>query len=152
MRLAAWLAVTAFSVTNLECSAQRRFRRQAYPPNPAPFQPRVEDYNLPPKFNNGLDVNPGTRVTVDGNLNVPILGWGIWDYKGELILQVSGVKVGRPNTRVGFGSLQRPTNVLGISADTLATLARDGNFNQARGLWTISLLAIWHPTAAVKSE
>lgn len=34
-------------------------------------------------FNNGLDINPGTRVTVDGNLNVPILGWGIWDYKGE---------------------------------------------------------------------
>ncbi|VDN23973.1 unnamed protein product, partial [Cylicostephanus goldi] len=79
-----------------------RFRRQAYPPNPAPFQPRVEDYNLPPfyqphpgrdassltpifpftsEFNNGLDVNPGTRVTVDGNVNVPILGWGIWDYK-----------------------------------------------------------------------
>ncbi|VDL86757.1 unnamed protein product [Nippostrongylus brasiliensis] len=50
MRLAAWLAVTAFSVTNLECSAQWRFRRQAYPPNPAPFQPRVEDYNLPPFY------------------------------------------------------------------------------------------------------
>ncbi|WKX88684.1 hypothetical protein Q1695_008371 [Nippostrongylus brasiliensis] len=132
------LATGSFPANRFECSAQWRFRRQAYPPNPAPFQPRVEDYNLPPfyqphpgrdassltpvfpftsEFNNGLDVNHGTRITVDGNLNVPILG---------------GVKVGRPNTRVGFGSLQRPTNVLGISADTLATLARDGNFNQAR--------------------
>ncbi|KAE9418576.1 hypothetical protein Angca_001854, partial [Angiostrongylus cantonensis] len=126
-----------------------RIRRQAYPPNPAPYQPRVEDYNLPPfyqaitphpgrdassltpvfpftsEFNNGLDVNPGTRITVDGNINVPILGWGIWDYKG-------GIKVGQPNIRVGYGSLQRPTNLLGISADTLSALAKDGNFNQAR--------------------
>ncbi|KAJ1374527.1 hypothetical protein KIN20_037231 [Parelaphostrongylus tenuis] len=45
---------------------------------------------------------------------------------------VGGVKVGRPNTRVGFGSLNRPTNLLGISPETLSALARDGNFNQAR--------------------
>nr|CDJ88907.1 Protein ZC434.3 [Haemonchus contortus] len=146
MWLALPLAVIAISLTLTETFRLIRVRRQAYPPNPAPFQPRVEDYNLPPfyqphpgrdassltpvfpftsEFNNGLDVNPGTRFTVDGNINVPILGWGIWDYKG-------GVKVGRPNTRIGFGSLQRPTNVLGITADTLATLAKDGAFNQAR--------------------
>ncbi|VDD92380.1 unnamed protein product [Enterobius vermicularis] len=77
------------------------------------------------QFNNGLDVNPGTRVTVDGNLNVPIMGWGIWDYKG-------GVKVGRPNTRVGFGTLVRPTNVLGISPETIAILGSNGLFNEAR--------------------
>lgn len=64
-------------------------------------------------------------MTVDGNLNVPLLGWGIWDYKG-------GLKVGRPNTRIGFGSLNGPTNVLGISPDTLASLAKDGTFQQAR--------------------
>ncbi|CAD6184818.1 unnamed protein product [Caenorhabditis auriculariae] len=124
----------------------RRVKRQAYPPNPAPFKPRVEDYNLPPfyqpnpgrdasslspifpfhsEFNNGLDINPGNRITVDGNLNVPILGWGIWDYKG-------GIKAGRPNTRVGFGSLNAPTNVLGITGDTIATLAQDGTFQQSR--------------------
>uniref|UniRef100_A0AC35GY81 Uncharacterized protein n=1 Tax=Panagrolaimus sp. PS1159 TaxID=55785 RepID=A0AC35GY81_9BILA len=28
----------------------RRIKRQAYPPNPAPFQPRMEDYNLPPHY------------------------------------------------------------------------------------------------------
>ncbi|PAV59579.1 hypothetical protein WR25_01844 [Diploscapter pachys] len=77
------------------------------------------------EFNTGLDINPGSRVTVDGNLNVPLLGWGIWDYKG-------GLKVGRPNTRIGFGSLNGPTNVLGISPDTLASLAKDGTFQQAR--------------------
>ncbi|KJH52400.1 hypothetical protein DICVIV_01377 [Dictyocaulus viviparus] len=90
-------------IDRLESLQYVRFRRQAYPPNPAPFQPRIEDYNLPPfyqphpgrdassltpvfpftsEFNNGLDVNPGTRITVDGNLNIPIPGWGIWDYKG----------------------------------------------------------------------
>uniref|UniRef100_A0A0N5AED5 Peptidase A1 domain-containing protein n=1 Tax=Syphacia muris TaxID=451379 RepID=A0A0N5AED5_9BILA len=77
------------------------------------------------QFNNGLDVNPGTRITVDGNLNVPIMGWGIWDYKG-------GVKVGRPNTRVGFGSLVRPTNVLGITPETIAILGSNSLFNEAR--------------------
>ncbi|ETN86197.1 hypothetical protein RB195_007541 [Necator americanus] len=146
MRLAGSLAAIILSISVVVCAQNIRFRRQAYPPNPAPFQARVEDYNLPPfyqphpgrdassltpifpftsEFNNGLDVNPGTRFTVDGNLNVPILGWGIWDYKG-------GVKVGRANTRMGFGSLQRPTNVLGITSDTLATMAKDGYFNQAR--------------------
>ncbi|GMR53394.1 hypothetical protein PMAYCL1PPCAC_23589 [Pristionchus mayeri] len=123
-----------------------RIRRQAFPPNPSVYEPRVEDYNLPPfyqphpgrdassltpifpftsEFNNGLDINPGTRVTVDGNLNAPILGWGIWDFKG-------GVKVGRPNTRVGFGSLNRPTNNLGISPETIAALGNDKIFNEAR--------------------
>ncbi|CAJ0570294.1 unnamed protein product, partial [Mesorhabditis spiculigera] len=119
---------------------------QSYPPRPSLYQPRTEDYNLPPfyqphpgrdassltpifpfhsEFNTGLDVNPGSRVTVDGNLNVPIMGWGIWDYKG-------GVKVGRPNTRVGVGTLHGPTNVLGISPETVAALASDPTFNRAR--------------------
>ena len=53
------------------------------------------------------------------------MGWGMWDYKG-------GVKMGRPNTRVGFGSLNAPTNVLGISGDTIAALAKDGTFQQSR--------------------
>uniref|UniRef100_A0A1I7XQC4 TPR_REGION domain-containing protein n=1 Tax=Heterorhabditis bacteriophora TaxID=37862 RepID=A0A1I7XQC4_HETBA len=161
MSLSLVLSILGVAIGFSDSITYRRLRRQAYPPNPAPFQARVEDYNLPPsyqagkfslinfphpgrdasslspvfpftsEFNNGLDINPGSRVTVDGNLNVPILGWGIWDYK-EIKNIVGGVKVGRPNTRVGFGSLQRPTNVLGISADTISALARDGNFNQAR--------------------
>uniref|UniRef100_A0A0N5A1B5 Flavin-containing monooxygenase n=1 Tax=Parastrongyloides trichosuri TaxID=131310 RepID=A0A0N5A1B5_PARTI len=127
-------------------SFEIRIRRQAFPPNPAPFQKREEDYNLPPfynpypgrdasslspifpftsTFNNGLDVNPGTRITVDGNLNVPILGWGMWDYRG-------GVRTGRPNTRVGFGALGRPTNIFKLSPETIETLAKDVNFNKAR--------------------
>lgn len=27
-----------------------RVRRQAYPPNPSQYQPRIEDYNLPPFY------------------------------------------------------------------------------------------------------
>lgn len=44
-----------------------------------------------------------------------------------------GVKVGRPNTRVGFGTLNRPTNNLGISPETIAALGNDKIFNEARG-------------------
>lgn len=93
------------------------------------------------QYSNGLDINPGTRVTVDGNLNVPIMGWGMWDYKGKFrrgkmtyftFVHLGGVKMGRPNTRVGFGSLNAPTNVLGISGDTIAALAKDGTFQQSR--------------------
>uniref|UniRef100_A0A1I8ADT6 Uncharacterized protein n=1 Tax=Steinernema glaseri TaxID=37863 RepID=A0A1I8ADT6_9BILA len=146
MRL--WLFALVFLLFLNECSGDVliRLRRQAFPPNPAPFQARVEDYNLPPHyqplpgrdasslspifpftstFSNGLDVNPGTRVTVDGNMNVPIMGWGMWDYKG-------GIRLGRANTRVGFGSIGRPTNVFGISKETIAALGADETFNKAR--------------------
>uniref|UniRef100_A0AC34R2P4 Uncharacterized protein n=1 Tax=Panagrolaimus sp. JU765 TaxID=591449 RepID=A0AC34R2P4_9BILA len=72
-----------------------------------------------------MHVNPGNRVTVDGNLNVPILGWGMWNGAG-------GIRVGRANTRVGFGALGRPTNTFGITPETIETLASDPLFNKAR--------------------
>lgn len=53
-----------------------------------------------------------------------------------------GVKAGRPNTRIGFGSLNRPTNVLGISPETIAILGNDKMFNEARGLYSYSNLSI----------
>jgi hypothetical protein len=48
-------------------------------------------------------------------------------------VSTGGVKAGQANTRVGFGSLNRPTNILGISPETIATLGSSGAFNQARG-------------------
>uniref|UniRef100_A0A914PFC1 Uncharacterized protein n=1 Tax=Panagrolaimus davidi TaxID=227884 RepID=A0A914PFC1_9BILA len=52
-------------------------------------------------------------------------GWGVWDYKG-------GVRAGAANTRVGFGALGAPTNIFGISPETIETLASDELFNKAR--------------------
>lgn len=85
----------------------RRIRRQTFPPNPSVFVPRHVDYYLPPfyqanpgrdassltpifpfssQYSNGLDVNSGTRFVVDGNLNVPMFGWGLWDMKGKYVV------------------------------------------------------------------
>ncbi|EFO18639.1 hypothetical protein LOAG_09855 [Loa loa] len=70
------------------------------------------------QFNEGLDMNLGNQVTVSGNINILIFGQDIWDYKGS-------IKMGRLNIRIGFGSLGRPTNVLEIAPETLATLGTD---------------------------
>uniref|UniRef100_A0AC35TJD9 DUF3421 domain-containing protein n=1 Tax=Rhabditophanes sp. KR3021 TaxID=114890 RepID=A0AC35TJD9_9BILA len=129
----------------LECFY--RYRRQAFPPNPAPYQPRFTDYNLPPyynpypgrdasdisgpafpmtsTYNMGVDVNPGTRVSVDGNLNIPIPGWGIDDLKG-------GIRVGRPNVRASYGQLLNPINTFKLSPETIETIAQSPQFNEAR--------------------
>ncbi|TKR97009.1 hypothetical protein L596_010940 [Steinernema carpocapsae] len=65
-------------------------------------------------------------------MNVPIMGWGMWDYK-------AGIRAGRSNTRVGFGSLGRPTNVFGISKETVAALGADETFNKARGKFFVAM-------------
>lgn len=49
----------------------------------------------------------------------------MWDGAG-------GIRVGRANTRVGFGALGRPTNTFGITPETIETLATDELFNKAR--------------------
>lgn len=65
--------------------------------------------------------------------NMGFEGYGRWKSESIYELFTGGVKVGRPNTRVGFGTLNRPTNNLGISPETIAALGNDKIFNEARG-------------------
>uniref|UniRef100_A0A1I7YLJ8 Plastocyanin-like domain-containing protein n=1 Tax=Steinernema glaseri TaxID=37863 RepID=A0A1I7YLJ8_9BILA len=77
------------------------------------------------QFNTGLEWNPANKVSLAGDLNVPIPGWGVWDMDANLY-------TGHINSDVKVGYQIRPTNHLNIKPETLALLGQNPAFRAAR--------------------
>ncbi|KIH55022.1 hypothetical protein ANCDUO_14830 [Ancylostoma duodenale] len=77
------------------------------------------------QFNTGIEINPANKVSVAGDMNIPVPGWGNFDVDGNLYF-------GRINVDTKVGYQIRPTNKLNIKPETLALLGQNPAFRAAR--------------------
>ncbi|KAK5968330.1 hypothetical protein GCK32_007457, partial [Trichostrongylus colubriformis] len=77
------------------------------------------------QFNTGLELNPANKVSLAGDINIPVPGWGNWDMDGNLY-------AGHINLDVKTGYQTSPRNPLKIKPETLALLAQNPAFREAR--------------------
>ncbi|KJH52402.1 hypothetical protein DICVIV_01379 [Dictyocaulus viviparus] len=77
------------------------------------------------QFSTGVEINPANKVSVAGDLNIPVPGWGNFDVDGNIYF-------GHINVDAKAGYQIRPTNKLGIKPETLALLGQNPEFRLAR--------------------
>ncbi|CCQ25660.1 DUF3421 domain-containing protein [Caenorhabditis elegans] len=77
------------------------------------------------QFNTGIEINPANKVSMAGDLIVPVPGWGNFDVDGN-------VYYGHINVDTKVGYQIRPTNHLNIKPETLALLGQNPAFREAR--------------------
>ncbi|KAE9552836.1 hypothetical protein FO519_003949 [Halicephalobus sp. NKZ332] len=77
------------------------------------------------QFNTGVELNPANKVSLAGDLNIPVPGWGNFDVDGNLYS-------GNINFDSKIGYQIRPTNHLNIKPETLALLHQNPAFRKAR--------------------
>ncbi|WKX88688.1 hypothetical protein Q1695_008373 [Nippostrongylus brasiliensis] len=77
------------------------------------------------QFNTGIELNPANKVSLAGDLNIPVPGWGNFDVDGN-------VYYGNINFDTKIGYQIRPTNKLNIKPETLALLGQNPEFREAR--------------------
>ncbi|KHJ80606.1 hypothetical protein OESDEN_19718 [Oesophagostomum dentatum] len=77
------------------------------------------------QFNTGIEINPANKVSLAGDINIPVPGWGNWDLDGNLY-------AGHINIDVKTGYQTAPKNPLNIKPETLALLAQNPAFREAR--------------------
>lgn len=77
------------------------------------------------QFNTGVEINPANKVSMAGDLIVPVPGWGNFDVDGN-------VYYGNINIDAKVGYQIRPTNHLNIKPETLALLGQNPAFREAR--------------------
>ncbi|EYC37313.1 hypothetical protein Y032_0805g2440 [Ancylostoma ceylanicum] len=77
------------------------------------------------QFNTGIEINPANKVSLAGDVNIPVPGWGNWDMDANLY-------AGHINIDVKTGYQTGPKNPLNIKPETLALLAQNPAFREAR--------------------
>ncbi|PIO69547.1 hypothetical protein TELCIR_08625, partial [Teladorsagia circumcincta] len=77
------------------------------------------------QFNTGIEINPANKVSLAGDINIPVPGWGNWDMDTNLY-------AGHINLDVKTGIQTSPRNPLKIKPETLALLAQNPAFRKAR--------------------
>ncbi|VDK62286.1 unnamed protein product, partial [Cylicostephanus goldi] len=77
------------------------------------------------QFNTGMELNPANKVSLAGDVNIPVPGWGNWDMDGNLY-------AGHINIDIKTGYQTAPKNPLNIKPETLALLAQNPEFREAR--------------------
>ncbi|VDO95443.1 unnamed protein product [Heligmosomoides polygyrus] len=77
------------------------------------------------QFNTGFEINPANKVSLAGDLNIPVPGWGNFDVDGNLYY-------GNVNVDAKVGYQIRPSNKLKIKPETLALLGQNPEFRAAR--------------------
>ncbi|KAJ1369552.1 hypothetical protein KIN20_031038 [Parelaphostrongylus tenuis] len=92
------------------------------------------------QFNTGIEINPANKVSLAGDLNIPVPGWGNFDMDGTLYF-------GHINIDAKAGYQTRPTNKLGIKPETLALLGQNPDFEQ-RESWIDRVLFVIIPENA----
>uniref|UniRef100_A0A914DKU7 Uncharacterized protein n=1 Tax=Acrobeloides nanus TaxID=290746 RepID=A0A914DKU7_9BILA len=77
------------------------------------------------QFNTGVELNLGNKMSIAGDLNIPVPGWGNWDMDMNLY-------TGNINADAKVGYQVNPTNHLNIKPETLALLHQNPAFRKAR--------------------
>ncbi|PIO60939.1 hypothetical protein TELCIR_17554, partial [Teladorsagia circumcincta] len=77
------------------------------------------------QFSTGIEINPANKISLAGDLNIPVPGWGNFDVDGN-------VYYGNINVDTKVGYQIRPTNRLNIKPETLALLGQSPEFRAAR--------------------
>uniref|UniRef100_A0A8R1V683 Uncharacterized protein n=1 Tax=Pristionchus pacificus TaxID=54126 RepID=A0A8R1V683_PRIPA len=77
------------------------------------------------QFNTGMELNPANKISMAGDINVPVPGWGQFDVDGNLYF-------GHINFDSKIGWQIAPTNHLNIKPETLALIGQNPAFREAR--------------------
>uniref|UniRef100_A0A0N5ACR1 DM13 domain-containing protein n=1 Tax=Syphacia muris TaxID=451379 RepID=A0A0N5ACR1_9BILA len=77
------------------------------------------------QFNTGLELNPANKISLAGDLNIPVPGWGNFDMDANIY-------AGHINIDGKVGYQFAPVNHLNIKPETLALLGQNPKFRAAR--------------------
>ncbi|PIO60871.1 hypothetical protein TELCIR_17624, partial [Teladorsagia circumcincta] len=89
------------------------------------------------QFSTGIEINPANKISLAGDLNIPVPGWGNFDVDGN-------VYYGNINVDTKVGYQIRPTNRLNIKPETLALLGQSPEFRAARKNVPVIIIGKYH--------